>query len=211
MEENKINWVDKIILRSQNWRAIYFKKILIVLTNLKITANGLTNFRLLLGVFGIGLYLFFYRYNWALNILLVAILLDLFDGPLARFQNKNSDRGKFLDIFTDYILYCFVLVLIRVISGHSGYVYYNLFILPILFLLATIKKQEFANSDWIVKPAPRLSYLKDLVLAAFYSHWYLDTSLVWIDKILLIINILATILCIYYFIYIQLRWRKLKM
>ena len=36
---------------------------------------------------------------------LIKDLIDLLDGPLARYTNKASDRGKFIDTFLDQIVH----------------------------------------------------------------------------------------------------------
>ncbi len=210
MSYQYLDWIDKINCRSQALRARYFEPILKFLTKYKITANQVTNFRLFLGIVAIFLYAEFYRYGWAIHLLLVANLLDILDGALARHQNTASDRGKFLDVFVDYLLYAFLLLLVSVIASSIRAVGYNLFIIPILYLLATIKKQEFLPSDWLIKVYPRVTYVKAVVFIAFFAHWYFDLGLVWLDRALTFSNLLATILSVYYFLYIQLRWKKIK-
>ncbi len=208
--EQYLGWVDAKNRQWQDVRAHYFAPVLRLFTKYKITANVVTNFRLILGIVGVLLYLWFYRYMWGLNLLFIANLLDILDGALARFQHTASDRGKFLDVFVDYVLYAFMLLFVYVISYSNKIVGYNLFIIPVLYLLATIKKQEFLPSDWLIKVYPRVTYVKAAVFIAFFGHWYLNFDLVWIDRALKFSNGLATILCVYYFLYIQLRWKKMK-
>lgn len=205
------SWVDKMNYKCQEIRAQLFNPILRFLTKCKITANGVTNFRLALGVLAIILAVYFYYYGESVFILLVVGILDLLDGSLARFQNTASDRGKFLDVFVDYIAYVFVLILISIIVLDYKLVLYNLFIVPICTLLAILRKQEFVSSDWIIKPYAKISYIKFMVLLAFYLHWYLGLNIRWVDVSLYFSNILATVLSIYYFIFVQLRWKKLKL
>lgn len=210
MTEQYFGLIDKMNRRSQIIRARYFEPFLKLLTKYKITANQVTNFRFILGLGGLLVYLFFYQYSWAVHLLLIANLLDILDGALARYQNTASDRGKFLDVFVDYILYAFLLVLVSVVAGSIREVGYNLFIIPILYLLATIKKQEFLPSDWIIKVYPRVTYVKAPVFIAFFAHWYFGLGLIWLDRALMFSNIIGTFLSVYYFIYIQLRWKKIK-
>lgn len=210
MSKEYLGWVDKINVRSQTLRARYFEPILKFLTKYKITANQITNFRLVLGILSLLLCYKFYRFGWAVNVLLVANILDIIDGSLARYQNTASDRGKFLDVFVDYVIYAFLLALASVMAGSIREVAYNLFIIPVLYLLATIKKQEFLPSDWLIKVYPRITYVKAPVYLAFFAHWYFDLHLKWLDRSIELSNILATILSLYYFLYIQLRWKKIK-
>lgn len=65
------------------------------------------------------------QYNWALIAFLLAFVLDLFDGPLARHRKTATVFGAMLDPLADKILFISVLILVA---------YQNL---P-LFLLITI-------------------------------------------------------------------------
>ncbi|MCX6780489.1 MAG: endonuclease/exonuclease/phosphatase family protein [Candidatus Magasanikbacteria bacterium] len=205
-----LGWVEAQNIRWQEMRTRYFGPVLRFLVKYKITPSIVSNFRLILGVIAMLVYLYFYRYMWAVNLLFLANILDVIDGALVRYQITAGDRSKFLDVLVDYILYAFVLILASVIASNVRAVGYNLFIVPLLYLLATIKKQEFLPSDWIIKSSPRVTYVKALVFIAFFAHWYFDMDLVWLDRALNVSNIWATILCAYYLLYIQLRWKKIK-
>ncbi|MDD2757909.1 MAG: CDP-alcohol phosphatidyltransferase family protein [Patescibacteria group bacterium] len=201
--------VDRLNILSQVWRGRLFRPILFVLTQAKITADRLTNFRLILGIVAVYFYFFTDRQNLAVGLWLTAIILDVLDGSLARYQNKASDRGKFLDVFVDNILFCFLLFFILDFSGSIFLVFYNLFILPIVYLLAIIKKQEFLPSDWLIKPYPKVTYVKAVVLVAFLFCWYCPADLKWLNYALVASNILATGLSVYFWAYIQWRWKKM--
>ncbi len=208
MPHQYLLWMNKINRYLEIIRVDYWGQILKFLTKYKITSSRVSNLRFILGVFGLLLYLNFYRYTWATHIFFVAITLGIFDGALAKYQNRVNDRDKFLELFVNYILYVFLLTLVYVISSSTKAVGYNLFIIPVLYLLATIKKHEFLSSDWLVKVHSGVGYVPALVIVAFFAHWYVDLRLVWIDRALDLSNIVATILSVYYFIYIQLRWKK---
>jgi phosphatidylglycerophosphate synthase len=170
-----------------------------------ITANYITNLRLMLAIL---FFLIFNEYRTiSLIIITFAILLDLLDGPIARYEHFSSDRGKFLDIVVDSISYLMII---------STFVYFNInFILIALhivsinyaYLFAIIKKNELKKSDWIIHPTANSTYLKLLPVSAFYIFHLFN-----IDYLELSLYI-ATSLCIlaftYYYITIQIRWRKL--
>src|SRR5437868_4135685 len=103
-----LGWVDAQNIRWQETRARYFGPVLRFLVKYKITPSIVSNFRLILGVIAMLVYLYFYRYMWAVHLLLIANILDVIDGALVRYQITAGDRGKFLDVLVDYILYAFV-------------------------------------------------------------------------------------------------------
>lgn len=205
MPQQYLVWINKYW---QIGRVRYWIPILKFLTKYKVTSAQIVNSRLILGFVGLLLYLNFSRYSWAIHVLLIANILGILSGALAKYQNTVTDRSRFLEVFVDYILYAFLLALVYVIAGSSKVVGYNLFIIPVLYLLATIKKQEFLPSDWLIKVDSRVVYVKAVVVVAFFAHWYVSFGLVWIDRALALSNVLATVLSVYYFLYIQLRWKK---
>jgi phosphatidylglycerophosphate synthase len=196
--------IDYLNKKSQEWRAIIYQPILQFLTALKIKANTITNFRLILGL--VFLYVFTLNPKIASLLLLLTIFLDSFDGSLARYQNTQSDRGKFLDVVVDHAIY--VLMLFSFISlGVNGLnVAINIWIVGMSYFLAVIYKQENKSSDWIIKPYPKLSYLRLINVLVFYLFIWFEKD--WLDQGLLISNLLATFLSLYYWIRIQKRWNK---
>ena len=74
-----------------------------------ITPNHLTIAGLLFGVAAGGT--FFLGYRWlALGLLLVSGLLDLLDGSLARLAHKPGAWGGFLDVVSDRVVECAVII-----------------------------------------------------------------------------------------------------
>ena len=200
------DFIDNLNLKFQRYRCVVFKPLLIVFHRLGLTANILTNVRLLLGV--VFLFWFYYGDEFSASFfLLFILLLDAFDGALARFQNKASDRGKFLDILTDSVIYSFTILALFKFKLDPFLLAYNIFIIAIVYLLGTIKKQEFKKSDWIIRPHAKLSYLKAIAVVAFFLFVFFRQD--WLYEAVLISNILATWLSIYYLIFIQIRWRKI--
>jgi phosphatidylglycerophosphate synthase len=192
--------------KNQNIRDYLFRPILKFLTSLNITANYLSNFKI--AAFAPFVY-FLYNNNLktAYIFFLLSLLIDLFDGPLARYQRKASDKGKFIDTFGDYAIYLFIIISLifkQVIDTNIGA--YHLFVFPLVLVLATIKKQEFSKTDWIIKPAPELAqvnaaFLFFLFLSAFFNINYLNS-------VLMIANIYLSFLGVFYFIFIQFNWKK---
>lgn len=201
MVKKSIN--EKFVNKNQSTRDYLFKPISRLLTKLNLTANLLSNFKLIIFI----PYLFLISRNpkLAFLFLFLALLLDIFDGPLARYQKKQSDKGKFLDTFGDYIIYLLV-ILSLIIYQYNSILIYHLFILPITAVLSTVKNQEFAKTDWIIKPAPLLGHYNLIVyLSVFILIFYQKD---YFNLVVFLLNIYYTFLSVYYFIFIQFRWLK---
>ncbi|MDP3901726.1 MAG: CDP-alcohol phosphatidyltransferase family protein [bacterium] len=199
------NWIDKLNKRLQKTRAIWFGPILGLMNRVGLTADAITNFRLVAGIIFIAW--FVYQQMAATVFIFIVLFLDTLDGSLARKQGRASDRGKFLDILVDHIIYSFIVISLFQLAINPLLIAYNLFIIPVVYLLATLKKEEFSKSDWIIKPTPRLSYLKAFVVAPFFFLIFLDID--YISWGLWLASVVATALSIYYFIFIQLRWKEM--
>jgi len=204
----KKDFIDKLNLRIKDFKLRFFDSPLRFLTIKGIGINHISNSRLLIGIFAISFYLFWSYYTLSYKLLFFAILLGLLGRALTIFQHKKNDRDIFLDMFVDYVLYAFLLVLVNAVAGSYKVVAYNLFIIPLLYLLAIIKKQEFQTTDWIIKPSAQMTYVKALVYVAFFYHWFIENDTRFIYRSLIFSNYLATFLSLYYFLYIQLRWKK---
>lgn len=199
------DFIDNLNLKFQGYRGVIFRPILVIFHRLGLSASTLTNIRLLLGI--IFLFWFYYgdEFSAALFLLFI-LLLDTFDGALARYENKACDRGKFLDILIDSAIYSFTILALFKFEINSFLLAYNIFIIAIVYLLGTIKKQEFKKSEWIIRPYARLSYLKAITVIPFFLLTIFGKD--FILEAIIFDNILATILSIYYLIFIQMRWRK---
>jgi phosphatidylglycerophosphate synthase len=199
------NFIDRLNIESRKYRAIFFKPILIFLDRIGLTPNILSDIRLFFGV----IFLIWFYYGdkvFAAVFLLFVLFLDTFDGALARFQNKDSDRGKFLDTLIDSIIYSLVTLSLLFLDINVFFIAYNIFIIPVAYLLRIIKKQEFIGSDWVIKPYSQLSFLKVIVIIPFFLFVFFQIN--FLEFALLFDNILATVLSIYYLIFIQSRWKK---
>ncbi len=188
-----------------------FQIILKFLTKQRVTAILLINSRLILGVMAILIYQWFGRYTSSYNLLFIAMVLGFLAQALSLYQKTDNDHQVFLNVLVDYILYTFLLLLVSVIASNYKQVVYNLFIIPILYLLVTIKKFEFKPSNWLIKIDARVGIIKNLVVVAFFSHWYFGTTVTWLNYSLILVNVLATIVVVYCGIFIELRWKKLNL
>ncbi len=87
----------------QRLRAVWLSPLLASLTYVGVTADAITWFAGGLGLGFAPLWLLHYQ-GLALLLLLIHVLLDGLDGPLARFQNLDSPRGSFTDTFSDQVV-----------------------------------------------------------------------------------------------------------
>lgn len=206
MSEKNGDFVDRLNIKSQEIRGIVLKPILTLMDKIGLTANRITNLRLLLGI--IFLIWFFNTDEYLLPsiFILFVLFLDVFDGALARYQKRQSDRGKFLDVFVDNAVYIFIILAFLKLEADVFHIAYNIFIIPTVYLLATIKNQEFKPSDWIIKTYPKLTYLKIITTVPFFLYVFIDLN--WLDLALIVDNVLATLTALYCYAFIQLRWRK---
>ncbi|MEK7185277.1 MAG: CDP-alcohol phosphatidyltransferase family protein [Patescibacteria group bacterium] len=208
MNTDKKSLLDQTNDHIRAYRQKFFGPFLRVCTEFGISANFISNLRLALGA----LFLFvWFRFNFPILsaiLILFVLLLDLFDGPLAHFQRKNSDRGKFLDVLIDQVVSSFMLIALLKLNISPLLITYSIFILFIAYILGTIKKAEFEESDWIIRTQPRLSYLKAFIVIPFFLMAFFGFDIIY--KALLVASIVATILSLYYFAFIQLRWRKVS-
>jgi phosphatidylglycerophosphate synthase len=155
-------WYINFKTKSIAWRSKYFKPFLKLLVKLKITPNGLTVFRLLF-VFPLTYYFYLGNLWGVLIVYLLFWLLDLFDGSLARYLNKQNDKGRFIDSVVDNFMYAFLILgFIYIGSGIVWLLAYNILIEITAQILATIKKRAGQPSDWIISVTPDIPYFKSL-------------------------------------------------
>jgi phosphatidylglycerophosphate synthase len=201
MVEKKIDQLNK---EGQELRASALAPVFAMLTKLKLEANDITALRMIT----LPVYLYFIadQPDIAVSALLIGTFLDWFDGGLARYQNKASDRGKFWDVLADHTIYVvgvFGLFFLQTISPIV--LGYQLLIVPILYLLATIVASESMKTDWIIHPYYRIVYLKPFGLLAIvlYAYWGID----YIEETIYLANIVMSALTLYYIWVLHKRWK----
>lgn len=180
------NIIDKLNKVSQQKRKIYLNFFIKILDKLGFTPNILSFLKALSG------FLFFIivgvNFNIAFIILILGGLTDFFDGTLARYQKKDGDRGKFIDMLSDNIIFSFfILGLIKIGYANILNLSYFLFIIPNLYLIIIINKNEYIKNDWIISPYARISYYKII-----FEIFFLLTLLFVIDRSIL--NTITTLL-----------------
>ena len=171
-----------------------------IFPKLGISANALSISK----IFFAGLYLLMIKNNLILAIsflIIGGILIDLLDGPLARYTNKASDRGKFIDTFLDqlvYVLFVWGLMIINV--GNPIILSYNMLIIGSLYIIMVVNKNETLKSDWIITPIIRANYYKATLEISIILHMFFSMNESVFNKIILIVNIIVTIHFIYHLV-----------
>jgi phosphatidylglycerophosphate synthase len=82
-------------------------------------------------------------------LLFARMLIDILDGPLARYQKTDSDRGKFVDVLMDNLAFAaFIFGVIRagLMDGLAGGIY--LFATELVIVLMIIIFNLTYKSDW---------------------------------------------------------------
>ena len=137
---------------SQAWRAELLRPLLEWLKQLGFKANHVTLAGLLSGLVFCPALLFGYP-NVALGFLLLHVLLDGLDGPLARFRGEASNRGSFVDTMADQaVVTATTLALIQ--AGFAGIwtggLY--LFFYAVVVGFALVRNALAAPYSWLFRP-----------------------------------------------------------
>ena len=188
--------IDSLNIYFRRKRSVWFFPFLKQLTKLGITANILSHIKLLIGllvycVASIDL-------KQAVYWFLFAFIFDLFDGALARHQNLANDRGKFIDMFTDYLVHVLIVFALIFQSPLVDLVlFYHLLLLSVLYLIVVLYKNEGKPTDWIIEPIARLSYYKAFALIPIIASIFLGFPWEETNKFLVIGNIAMSLHLVY--------------
>jgi phosphatidylglycerophosphate synthase len=171
------------------------------------------NFLSISKIFFAFLYIYFIKTNFFLAITFLlggGVLIDFFDGPLARYSGAANDRGKFIDMFSDQMVYVLaILGLIIINISTPAILSYNLIIVSALYLIIIIDKNENKTTDWIIKPIARANYYKLILEISVVLHIFLKMPELIFNRLIIITNSIITIHFIYHLINFSQR-KKLK-
>jgi phosphatidylglycerophosphate synthase len=138
--------------RSQDLRARLLRPLLGMLHGLRVTANHLTLLSLLAGLAFCPVFLYGSQ-ALAFGLLLLHVVLDGFDGPLARHTQRASNRGSVTDTAADQVVVaCSTLTLIHAgyVGAWSGGLYVFLYGTVVLFAL--VRSALAIPYSWLVRP-----------------------------------------------------------
>lgn len=173
---------DGFMQRSQAWRGRMLRPVLVVLAALRITPNQITFLSLATGLAFGPVFLWGSR-PVAFGLLLLHVLLDGLDGPLARHLGRASNAGSFTDTMVDQVVLAFSTVTM-IHAGHAGAwpggLY--LFFYGIVVIFAMVRNALAIPYSWLFRP-------RFLVYAWFPVEVYLWPGtlnlLLWLGTVLL--------------------------
>lgn len=187
---------EKIYYRFSKLRTNMFQPLAKLLTKLHIGPDLLSYKGMLLMV----LFIFVASHSLVLGFWLIVcrMLIDTIDGPLARYQNTGSDRGKFIDVLMDqlgFAMFIFGIIKLGLISGLVGAVY--LYFVALVTILMIIRNSFNRHSDWLFFASagafPYLMIYVSYALFGFYAFGgnnYLAIS----SKIFIILLVIKAVL-----------------
>jgi len=169
------------MLRTQQWRGEVLRPLLSLLTRGHIAPDHVTIISTLAGLAFCPLW--FVHPLLASGMLLLHVLLDGLDGPLARFQNVASRRGSFTDTVADQTV-VFASTLTLMAAGDVRIVPASiyLFAYTVVVAFAMIRNAMRIPYSWLIRP-------RILVYCWIPISWYwlpgsLDYVLVAFDLLL---------------------------
>jgi len=93
---------QKYVEKFQDFKGMFFKPLLYILTALNINANQISILSFCISFISMGYAIYSYNPVYFLVGVWVHIFLDSIDGALARYQNKASKIGSFIDVLCDH-------------------------------------------------------------------------------------------------------------
>jgi len=136
----------------QDFRASLLGPILSVMAKFRLRANHITFLSLIAGLAFCPLFLTGFK-AWAFVALILHVLLDGLDGPLARYTGTASSRGSFTDTMADQI----VVTVTTITMMKAGYVelwagglYAFLYAMVVVF--AMVRNAMDAPYSWLFRP-----------------------------------------------------------
>ena len=196
MKINKnLDQSQRFYLKIAKFRDLILRPLLRFLSWLHITPNMLTYSEIII----MFLFILFIQKNLILSsiFLLLVILFDSIDGPLARFQKIDSDKGKFIDLSIDtlvFVMFVWGLIYANLLNGLIGSIL--IFAVPFSRIFRIIHNNQYIKSDWIFKSYAGflpvlivgLSYINFLVYTLFGQNYFFEISIIF--PIILLIDII---------------------
>ena len=170
----------------QRLRAILFRPSLRILIKLGVTADGITLLGAVIGIAFMPAVLLGWH-GAAISCLVLHVLLDGLDGPLARETGNASSRGSFTDTFADQVVVT-VVIIAWMILGPSmarvslGAIY--IFLYTLVVAMSMVRNVLAIPYSWLVRP-------RFFVYAAIALDLWLATN--WTIIILCIANTLLAL------------------
>lgn len=171
----------------ENWRAQKLHKGLVLLDKGGITPNILTFLSLLSGIIA-ALILPFYTIT-SFVLLILHVVLDGLDGPLARFQKIDSAKGSFTDTMSDQIVLVAIILscmYIGVAEAIISTIY--VFIYTIVIAFSMVRNRLNIPYSWLVRPR----FVLYLCLPITFYIWVdAMNGVLWVCSFLLTISLIS--------------------
>jgi len=161
-------WDENYIVRFRDW---VFAPLIKLLALMSIPPAAISYLSVLF-MLGFIASIFFLNFYWGAAFVILAMLMDALDGGLARYIKKGSDRGKFIDVVCDGLVFTlFVLGL-----GILGAVPWLWVSLVIYFMLSSrvfrgIYHSKYFKSKWKFKAV--IGYIPMVISAVTYIAFLL--------------------------------------
>jgi len=138
--------------QSQAVRARLLEPFLKWITCCRLSANHFTLLSLFAGLFFCPVFMWGSK-PVAFSLLFLHVLLDGVDGPLARYQQRASNRGSFTDTMTDQVIVIFTAITM-IATGYAGAwpggLYISFYCIVVFF--AMVRSALAIPYSWIVRP-----------------------------------------------------------
>jgi len=163
-----VNALDLWKTKTEIWRERFCKPLL---RNTNFHPHTITTLRLFLAL---GFPLLIISYSVIAWILIsLSIILDGFDGTVARYNNIATDRGKFIDVLADQITFTLLcLGLIRLLPEFSLILATCSIFIPLAYLMTMVYKNEKKPSDWLLRPQATLTVYKIIFIVIIISYLF---------------------------------------
>jgi len=170
------------------------KPILFILTKLKVSPNAVT----LAGILSMLSFTFYLKNNAKLALIFIffSVFFDSLDGALARYQSKNTDKGKFIDVSADCLNFFIFLLGLILANISNTFTFMPLAFFMLLSRTLRIYLNHFDyQSDWLFHPVA--GFLPNLVsftiyllaiLEIYLNYAILTSQLMFLFAIILIVD-----------------------
>lgn len=179
----------------QQLRGRFLNPLLDVLVRWRVTPDAITVASGLCGAAFFPLWLM-HQAAAALVCLLLHVLLDGLDGPLARHRGTASPRGSFVDTFTDQVVVTLVTMawLIRAPSSwHIGFGGAYIFLYAMVVGMAMVRNALAVPYSWLVRPR---FFVFVAIAVEWMSHWPLTLPTLIVCDLLLAIKCVSGFLAL---------------
>ncbi len=176
------------MIAGEEARAYLLNPLLRLLTSLGVDADAITLVAAAIGLAAAPL-LLLDNQTAALVCLLVHVLMDGIDGPLARYQGVASPRGSFTDTFADQLVLTAVCVAWIIDAPNPANIAIGgcfIFSYAMVVFMAMVRNALDIPYSWLVRP--RFFFYVALAVE-FYTTWHVTTLLVALCDVLLVIKL----------------------